>query len=219
MSPLLTSTGFSLNIGQKARVALARSLYAKSDVALLDDVFSALDSNTASSVFEGLFGSESECTGMLRSSGTVLVTHAVQFLPRVDLIMVIVDGSPTFCGTWSEMQQIEGVTKDIINAVVYSTDTDGDEKRQREGARQSHDRITEKDGIFMTTEEREYGVASLSVWTTWFHHAGGWSFFLWQLLFLIVDRGLYVGSDWCVEPSVSLSVKAHSCSYVVLLLI
>lgn len=58
----------------KSPQALARAVYARQDVILLDDVISALDSKTEDLVVKRLFGKE----GLLRSLGTtiLLVTHA-----------------------------------------------------------------------------------------------------------------------------------------------
>src|SRR5258706_8252877 len=47
--------GISLSGGQKARVALARAVYARSRCVLLDDPLSAVDSHTARFLFERLF--------------------------------------------------------------------------------------------------------------------------------------------------------------------
>jgi ATP-binding cassette subfamily C (CFTR/MRP) protein 1 len=66
--------GSSLSGGQKLRVALARAVYARADVLLLDDVLSCLDERTKGFVVERLFGTE----GLCRKLGitVVLVTHA-----------------------------------------------------------------------------------------------------------------------------------------------
>ena len=50
--------GISLSGGQKARVALARAVYARSRCVLLDDPLSAVDSHTARFLFERLFQGE-----------------------------------------------------------------------------------------------------------------------------------------------------------------
>jgi ATP-binding cassette subfamily C (CFTR/MRP) protein 1 len=183
------------DLGQKQRVALARAVYANADIALLDDIFSALDSNTASMVFDGLFGSDRD--GLLRSSGTILVTHAVHFLPRVDFILVMLEGSPSFFGTWSELQLLEGLSREVISSIQASNHGDGDErKRKGPGGKGRKEGMAERDGFIMTAEEREYGVAHLSVWIMWLHNAGGWVYVSLQVLFLILDRGLYVASEW-----------------------
>jgi ABC-type multidrug transport system fused ATPase/permease subunit len=69
-------------------------------------------------------------------------------------------------------------------------------QQQQHPAKLRHDGILEEDGFIMTVEEREYGISSFGTWLQWFAHAGGWSFFISQLLFLILDRGFYVAGDW-----------------------
>lgn len=63
-----------LSGGQKHRVALARAVYSRAPIMLLDDVLSALDANTQATVMSRLFGK----SGLLRGLDiTVLfVTHA-----------------------------------------------------------------------------------------------------------------------------------------------
>jgi ABC-type multidrug transport system ATPase subunit len=187
---------FYVLTGQKQRVALARAVYANPDLALLDDCFSALDANTAKIVFDRLFSSTND--GVLRKSGTILVTHALHLLPSVDLILVMKNGSPAFLGSWIELQQLEEITDGISPAIIHSIirgEEDAIEKRLSKG-KLRRDGIVERDGIIMTVEEREYGVASFAVWVEWFKGAGGWSFFLSQMLLLCLDRGFYIASDW-----------------------
>ncbi|RAL16990.1 putative ABC multidrug transporter [Aspergillus homomorphus CBS 101889] len=77
--------GTSLSGGQKQRVSLARALYSTSSTLLLDDVFSALDTHTASLVYERCFRS-----GLLNDRTVVLsiirLEHGklvpIQALPR-----------------------------------------------------------------------------------------------------------------------------------------
>ena len=70
----LIGTGSTvLSGGQKQRVALARAVYHRPDLTLLDDVLSALDSQTKRHVVENLLGTN----GLFRKLGTavVLITH------------------------------------------------------------------------------------------------------------------------------------------------
>ncbi|GJV23002.1 ABC transporter C family member 14-like protein [Tanacetum coccineum] len=74
--------GINLSGGQKQRIQLARAVYQDSDIYLLDDVFSAVDAHTGSDIFK-------ECVrGVLRDKTVLLVTHQVDFLHNVDLILV-----------------------------------------------------------------------------------------------------------------------------------
>jgi hypothetical protein len=68
-------------------------------------------------------------------------------------------------------------------------------KQQQSNASLLHDGILAEDGFIMTVEEREYGISSFGTWLQ-FAHAGGWSFFISQLLFLILDRGFYMAGWW-----------------------
>ncbi|KAF7874446.1 uncharacterized protein EAF02_008423 [Botrytis sinoallii] len=51
------SRGLNLSGGQKQRVTLARALFSRSDILLLDDTFSGLDGDTERIIFDNLFGS------------------------------------------------------------------------------------------------------------------------------------------------------------------
>ena len=193
-------------------MALARACYAKADLALLDDVFSALDANTAGRVFDGLFGHENN--GVLRGSGSLLVTHAEQFLPRVDKILVMIEGEPSFFGTYDELQQFAGRNDSATALVDFSSGDSKVEKDKRKVAKLRKDGANEDDGVIMTVEERNYGVSSFVDWATWFINAGGISFVLFQLVFLVLDRGLFVLSDWWLSQWSDSAFKELELSYL-----
>lgn len=79
--------GASLSGGQKARVALARALYSKAPLLLLDDIFSALDAKTAAGVWKHCF-----CGDLLKSRTTVLVTQVPWISEQGDLAIVLEKG-------------------------------------------------------------------------------------------------------------------------------
>ncbi|KAK2033917.1 ABC transporter [Colletotrichum zoysiae] len=84
------SKGISMSGGQTHRLAIARALYAREELVLLDDVFSGLDSGTEDIVFNGLFGSD----GLLGDTDTTVVlassdTHRLSF---ADEVIVLSEG-------------------------------------------------------------------------------------------------------------------------------
>lgn len=84
--------GSSLSGGQRARVALARALYADEDTAvfLLDDPLAALDASVGSTVFERM-------TKKLRSSNaaTIIVTNDPSIPRRCDRVVLMGKYNPT----------------------------------------------------------------------------------------------------------------------------
>lgn len=84
---LIGSKGMTLSGGQKQRIALARAVYSKKPIILLDDVFSGLDPVTEELIFRSLLGSN----GILRNSSqtVVLATHAVHLLPSADMVILL----------------------------------------------------------------------------------------------------------------------------------
>ncbi len=79
--------GTALSGGQRARVALARALYSKAPLLLLDDTFSALDAKTAASVWELCF-----CGDLLKGRTTILVTQMPWIPAQADLAIRLENG-------------------------------------------------------------------------------------------------------------------------------
>jgi len=78
--------GINLSGGQKARLSIARAVYADKDIVLMDDPLSSLDAHVKRKIFEDI------CCEKLKHKTRILVTHAVDFLDRVDRIIVMQKG-------------------------------------------------------------------------------------------------------------------------------
>ena len=78
--------GINLSGGQKARVSLARAVYANKDIILMDDPISALDSNVRKKIFKRVF------QNMLNKKTRVLATHAIDFMHLADRVIVLKAG-------------------------------------------------------------------------------------------------------------------------------
>uniref|UniRef100_A0A9J8ATG6 ABC-type glutathione-S-conjugate transporter n=1 Tax=Cyprinus carpio carpio TaxID=630221 RepID=A0A9J8ATG6_CYPCA len=96
--------GLNLSGGQKQRVSLARAVYRKADVYLLDDPLSAVDAHVGQHIFNKVIGPK----GILRDKTRVLVTHGMSFLPQADLILVLVDGEISERGSYQELLNRNG---------------------------------------------------------------------------------------------------------------
>ncbi|KAH7198422.1 P-loop containing nucleoside triphosphate hydrolase protein [Fusarium flagelliforme] len=88
---IVGSGGMALSGGQKQRIALARAVYSRNNLVVLDDVFSSLDKTTADTVFHRILGEN----GLLRASTVILTTSNVHYLPFANHITVIEDGHIT----------------------------------------------------------------------------------------------------------------------------
>lgn len=76
-------SGSSLSGGQKARINLARAVYRKADIYLLDDPLSAVDSRVAKHLFHRCI------KNYLHGTTRILVTHQLQFIKQADTIAVL----------------------------------------------------------------------------------------------------------------------------------
>ncbi|KAK4071878.1 hypothetical protein Trihar35433_3942 [Trichoderma harzianum] len=101
------SNGLNLSGGQKQRISLARALYSRCRVVILDDVFSGVDATATEKIASRLF----EANGLFRNMRTTVVftTHSSLLLPYADQIVILADGRI------SE----KGALKDLIASSSY----------------------------------------------------------------------------------------------------
>jgi len=92
----LSEGGINLSGGQRQRLALARAVYARADIYILDSVLSALDPETARIIFRRVV------KGILKESVTVMITHNLGALPHCDKLLVLHDGEPAYYGPYDK---------------------------------------------------------------------------------------------------------------------
>lgn len=91
--------GINLSGGQKARVSVARAVYARADIYVFDDPLSAVDAHVGKHIFDHVLGPD----GLLKSKARVLVTHGIAFLPKVDKVLMLRHGKIILSGTYQEL--------------------------------------------------------------------------------------------------------------------
>uniref|UniRef100_A0A4W4EQB9 ATP-binding cassette, sub-family C (CFTR/MRP), member 3 n=1 Tax=Electrophorus electricus TaxID=8005 RepID=A0A4W4EQB9_ELEEL len=102
--------GINLSGGQRQRVSLARALYSEADIYLLDDPLSAVDAHVAKHIFDNVIGPE----GALRGKTRILVTHGISFLPQVDNILVLVEGTVSEMGSYQDLLKQNGAFAEFL---------------------------------------------------------------------------------------------------------
>ncbi|XP_042345538.1 multidrug resistance-associated protein 1-like [Plectropomus leopardus] len=103
--------GLNLSGGQKQRVSLARAVYRKSDVYLLDDPLSAVDAHVGQHIFDRVIGPR----GLLKDKTRVLVTHGLSFLSKADLVLVMEEGQISEMGSYTELMDRKGAFARFIH--------------------------------------------------------------------------------------------------------
>lgn len=144
--------GINLSGGQRARVSLARTVYANPDIYMLDDTLSAVDAHVGKHLFEKCIVKEMSGKGK-----TVLfATNQLHVLDRVDRIVVVSDGKISEIGTYTQLMKDNGDFQKLmeefnvkINQSSAKKDTAEELKRMRSSSIGSD---TEKEEVDMTEE-------------------------------------------------------------------
>lgn len=107
---LVGEKGISLSGGQKARVSLARALYSRADVYLLDDVLSAVDAHVGKKITKHVLSS----TGILASKTIVLATNSVKILRIAHETVLLKSGEIVERGNFKDLMEKKGDVFELV---------------------------------------------------------------------------------------------------------
>lgn len=115
---IIGERGILLSGGQKARINLARAIYRQSDIYLLDDPLSAVDTHVGKHIFE-------KCVmEFLADKICVLVTHQLQYLTNVNHVILMSCGKVEVEGPFQTLQRFN--KESLMNTQVDSDQRDED---------------------------------------------------------------------------------------------
>jgi len=186
--------GASLSGGQRARISLARAVYRKASIYLLDDPLNAVDTNVARHLFE-------QCMlGHLNGTTVIFSTHQHQFLQLVDQIVILEKGQLRAVGTF---QTLLKTGLDFVTILGEAEKEDKDQKNQERCSKSPTENIQESVQSVddacpknFLKEHQESGGISLVLYKKYFQAGGGLLAFLTIMSCSVLAQVLVSGGDY-----------------------
>ncbi|KDO30242.1 hypothetical protein SPRG_05002 [Saprolegnia parasitica CBS 223.65] len=181
--------GVNLSGGQKARVHLARALFAaNTDVLLLDDPLSAVDVHVAHAIFE------SALLEFAHSKTRLLVLNShYHFLPRADRILVLEKGHVVYDGPFTNEL--------VARYPEYASEPPSAAKRMSPApstVEETKAPLGTEPSALMQIEDRAQGSVGKAIYLAYFGHAGTQGGFVALALVAAfgLGQGVRIVADW-----------------------
>lgn len=149
--------GISLSGGQKARLTLARAVYARADIYLLDDVLSAVDQHVGRHLVDNVLGPK----GLLAGKTRILATNAIPVLMEAHFIILLRDGRIIERGTYEQLMAMKGDIAQLIKT-ASSEESHSEEERRSSSTESETIYATEDTEDEEEREEAQEGLAQLT---------------------------------------------------------
>lgn len=205
----LGANGINLSGGQKWRLTLARAIYSRAEILIMDDIFSAVDAHVGRQIFENCIAGPI-CKGRTR----ILVTHHVALVePLTKYLVELGEGTVMHHGLTSDLA--EDGTLEMIKSHEPRHDNQVEETTDGPTAVNSEDAsIEDIDDLeantltkvpsktakkFVEDELREKGNVKVRVYGKFLSSSGGWFFWgVCAILFVAFEAG-NLGRNWWVR--------------------
>lgn len=205
------ANGINLSGGQKWRVTLARAIYSRAGILVLDDIFSAVDAHVGRHIFERCLNGE-----LAAGRTRILVTHHVALCePKTKYLVELGDGRVLHAGLLSELRE-EGALQKIktheqspeeieadetataVNSDGSSSTADG-EQNEEDG--NTLKKVNSKAAArkFVEEESREQGAVKKHIYITYLKDSGGLLFWSGAFLVFAINTSFSVGRSWWLK--------------------
>lgn len=191
--------GVSLSGGQKARVNLARAIYRKADIYLLDDPLSAVDTHVGKHIFDRCI------RDFLSNKIRILVTHQLQYLFDVEHLLLMSSGKVVAQGSYQELQrsrqfQFLEQTHDesgIDTDSVHSHMSRSDSEKSMEHHNQHNPLLRPDETVEEINQEQQcVGAVKFSVYASYFKALESTFFFGLIVVLFVCSRIMLTGVDY-----------------------
>ena len=190
---IIGERGINLSGGQKQRISLARNIYSESDIYLIDDSLSALDSHVGKKIFDKVFSK------MLKGKTRIMVTHALQYLKNTDRIFFIDKGKIICKGEYKKLiTENEKFQKFIsekkqklekLNESEFSLQNSVLSLKNQESLKSLKNDKSKK------LEKRFTGSVNFKIYKKYLSQ-GGWTYFWFNMIFFIIAIAIRIFSDY-----------------------
>ena len=158
--------GVVLSGGQRARVSLARAVYANADMYVLDDPLCAVDVKVGEHIFNKCIRQ------LLKEKITVMVTYDEKYMKLADQIIVLDNGRVLGKGIYSELKRA-GVLSSVLDASYTKHDETSEEIRE---GKEKAENVSLKDNVLtehleLSEEDRAVGFISSRLYWDYFRAA------------------------------------------------
>lgn len=181
--------GVTLSGGQRWRVALARALYSRAGIILLDDVLSAVDAHVGRLIVEEALTGE-----LARGRTRILATHHAELvLSRASYLVRLRDGRLESAET---LVSSEDDTRDDTEVESTLVSDSGAELEEDQQLKENNKKP--KDGSD-NEEKRETGRVKWKVYRAYYDASGAAFYWMFGISVLIIARLLPVARTWALK--------------------
>ncbi len=198
------ANGINLSGGQKWRVTLARAVYSRAGILVLDDIFSAVDAHVGRHILENCLGGE-----LAEGRTRILVTHHVALCEAKTKYLVELGGGGVlhagFVDELRERGELQRIKSHEQTAVAEEMESEGsatvvssDEEAEEQGGEGEDAPLVKVPSKtvarkFVEEETREQGAVRRHVYLTYLKDSGGFFYWGFALFVFMVVQGINIG--------------------------
>lgn len=182
------SGGINLSGGQRHKVALARAIYARKMVLILDDIFSGFDALSEQHVFAQVLGPD----GLARKHNMTVIfaTHSVKHLPYTDHIIVLnAKGRIEQEGSYDQLSSQAGY---IQGLAIKAQGQDQASTAEETGTKEASTKVSEQ----LAQEDLSRQLGDFAIYRYYLRTAGGFSSTLMLLYSIGVAAFFNISTFW-----------------------